>query len=88
MDIALLLLHVAVPQYVLFLFIFNTVTIHLHVRTVQHLGGNRLSSSVALLSPSHTVTGSGTSPGSSGTGYWPMSLETDCGPHRADNADR
>ncbi|KAG7244043.1 hypothetical protein INR49_006204 [Caranx melampygus] len=42
---------------------------------------------MALLPPSHTVTGSGTSPGSSGTGYWPMSLETDCGPHRADNAD-
>ena len=42
----------------------------------------------ALSSPSHTVTGSGTSPGSSGTEYWPTSLETDCGPHRADNADR
>lgn len=50
-------------------------------------GATRLSSSAALLSPSHAVTGSGTSPGSSGTGCWPMSLETDCGPRRADTAD-
>ena len=77
----------AVPQLVLFSSIFNTPTIHLHVRSVQDWGATRLSSSAALLSPSHTVTGSGTSPGSSGTGCWPMSLETDCGPRRADTAD-
>lgn len=55
---------------------------------VRDLVGTRLSSSMALLSPSHTITGSGTSPGSSGTGCWPMSLETDCGPHRVDTVDR
>ena len=61
----------------------------MHVRTVQHLGSEWLSSNMALLlSPSHTVTGCGTIPGSSGTGCWPMSWETDCDPHRADNADR
>lgn len=64
------------------------VLIYQYNSIVQDLWGTRLPSSVALLSPSHTVTGSGTSPGSSGTGCWPRSWETDCAPHRADNADR
>lgn len=62
--------------------------IHLHIRTVEGLGGTLLSSNMAPLLPSHRVTGSGTSPGFSGTRYRPMTLKTDCGPHRADNADR
>lgn len=57
-----------------------------HYTCMSGLRGH--SSKMALLSLSHTVTGSGTSPGSSGTQCWPMSLETDCGPHRVDNADR
>lgn len=58
-----------------------------HDMTAQALVNTWLSFSVALVSPSRTVTGSGTSPGSSGTGCWPMSSGTDCGPHRVDTAD-
>lgn len=36
---------------------------------------------------SHRVTGSGTSPGSSGTVCWPMSSGTDCGPHKVGSAN-
>lgn len=55
--------------------------------TAPGLVNTWLSLCVALVSPSHPVTGSGTSPGSSGTGCWPMSSRTDCGPHRVDTAD-
>lgn len=89
MHTAIPLSDVSVPQQVLFSCIFNIPTMHMLVRTVQDLVGTHFSSNMALLlSPSHTVTGSDTSPGSSGTGCWPMSLATDCGPHRVDNADR
>lgn len=64
------LLDVAVPHLFLFSSIFTTRTIHLHVTTIQDLGGTRLSSNMAPftlppsqdLAPSLAPLGQGTGP--------------------------
>lgn len=71
----------------LFPFKLDKPTTHLHIMTAQAWLNTWLSFAVAPISSSHTVTGSGTSPGSSGTVCWPMSSRTDCGPHRVGSAN-
>lgn len=76
----------AALQLVLFLFKLDKPTTHLHIMTVQA----RLNTWLSLWlcgSSSHRVTGSGTSPGSSGTMCWPMSSGTDCGPRKVGSAN-